>query len=396
MPVTDDQSTTHVKDTVNEQYPSATREGLTLLREILSFGNDWAQTQHVRQNLFQPGGWDLVFAAASDLRVMPALIDKIEQRNLIPPFPITVLGGASHPKEIVKIQKGFHEQLRTDLRNALLEAVDALNQIDVEPTLLKGARYLWTGTNPTRTMRDLDFLVDSKDAEKSNIALLRLGYAATGADSERTSRHHLPSLFHPNRSGWIELHRRAGNSYSEAVFSTKQLLNTEQAFEQNGLRVRLPSAAAHIWQALVHHYFGHSGFARGEIHLKPLYEFALALMQADKVTFDEIEGYAASSNVARASFSLWVAAARHGLGVEFPFLGPMHDDIVQLSIRNLERAQLKSSKHGKYPGYRELLKLAWGKEVRAHTRSGAVRVASGRLKDLGILAPKVSLRVRFH
>ncbi len=387
MTATDPGSAKPAHDEI-QGHATATGEGLALLREILKFGDDWEHTHRIRERLFQPGGWDLVFAAASETRLLPALIDHVKQKQLLPPFPIPVAEGSMHPNDIMELQSGYHAQRRTELRDALLAAVGALNKSGITPTLLKGARYLWTGTNETRTMRDIDLLVPSNAAHESNAALLQIGYAATGEDAERTSRHHMPSLFHPDRPGWIELHRQAGNAYAESVFSTHSLFESENIFESKGIEAALPTMAAHIWHGVVHHYFGHSGFARGEIHLKPLYEFSTALMHIDRAIFAEIEGFAANSNVARACLELWVAAAQNGLGAEQPFLFQPSEKARQLAIKNLDRSQSQLPQDGKYPGYRELLKLAWSSEIRARSNCSG-QFADGRLTDLRILAPKI-------
>ena len=388
MPVTDHHSANAAPGSDNLQPPPATAEGKRLLRDILCFRDDWADNQRLRLSLFQPGCWDIVFAAASELRLMPALVGRVEQRNLTPPAPTNNSDDVSHPSEVLRLQKKYHDEGRVAFREVLLEAIKALNKCGVQPILLKGARYLWTQSNPTRTMRDIDLLIEDQDIERSNTALLELGYAASGADANRVNRHHLPSLFHPARPGWIELHRRAGNPYAEAIFPTGRLLEELQISTQSGLSVRLPNDAIHIWHALVHHQFGHSGFARGEIHLKPLYELALALEHMDQQTFEQLESLAASSNLARATLDLWVAGARHGLACQIPFSSVLEEEFQNLSMRWLERAEEDNTESGKYPGYRELLRLAWRSETRLR-RGNTGFLLPERLRDLILLAPKI-------
>jgi hypothetical protein len=110
--------------------------------------------------------------------------------------------------ETVHLLNGKREQAILD---ALAIALRQLNNVGIEPILLKGAAHLVEKLYPpgTRFVGDVDMLVAPDQAEQTTMILLKAGYE-TSSEPLPSGHRHLPVL-HDRRSGLaIELHKRSG------------------------------------------------------------------------------------------------------------------------------------------------------------------------------------------
>ena len=299
--------------------------GLELLAAALMVAPPSDRTMRLRIALFSdPLVWERLFATASERRMMPALAMRLRERGLVPPRPRS--GKGPTPASVLEAQCADYLAIRTRQAAALADIVAILNRLDIEPILLKGAHCLWCDTDPWRTMRDLDILVAGARARDAEAALGTEGYCPAPDAAHRPNRHHLDLLFREDLPGWVEVHRRAGNPYAEQFIRTPEIVERSAVTRRGAGRACILPASVRIWHGLVHHHFGHSGFARGTIDLKGLFEFAMAVssLPAEEVT--ALVALASRNAAALAAFDVWIAAAVDLFEMPLPANVPLSAD----------------------------------------------------------------------
>jgi len=207
--------------------------------------------------------WTHVFSLASNGLVAPLLFARLQQKQL-----------TQHcPEDFVIALEAFHEAncKRNDRhREILFETIALLNQVDITPTLLKGAHAL-VGKMPDyneRVIGDIDLLIPIEQVKTAHTTLRKAGFyhdeLAFNKKEDRNhdpSEHQLEELFHSSGSGYVELHRFP--NYSEQYPSLiKTCFQPDNMLETEEERCRF--YYNHPWQLLlynqVHHY--HSAILR--------------------------------------------------------------------------------------------------------------------------------------
>jgi hypothetical protein len=180
----------------------------------------------------------------------------------------------------------------------LMEALEALNRQGVIPVALKGAAlWLWSGRTTDRLLSDLDLLVDVDQAETAVAALTGAGFQLARRQQGRWV-HVVAELARPQDPGAIDLHQRPPGPpglIDAADFHARYL---EVAVD--GLRVRLPDAAAQILHLVLHDQFHDGGFWRGGFDLRhclDIAQLAGALTPGDRTWMTR----AAGANLVRAA-----------------------------------------------------------------------------------------------
>ncbi|MEM1039192.1 MAG: nucleotidyltransferase family protein [Pseudomonadota bacterium] len=387
--------TSPAKDVVWVQEDGvAEPEGKTLLRDVLNFDHSWEANNALRQRLFEPDGWTLLVRTALSMRLFPAVAESVNQRNLFPKLPSKSKQTGLHQRDM-DLHGNEFQYRRSALATVLNEVVAALNSAGIEPLLLKGARYVWLDTNPVRTMRDLDFLIPSEDAKRAWEAVRSLGFAPDGPAVVRRRRHHMPPLFRGGTIGWIELHRRAGNPYAEQFLSTSEIWKGSTTAHNTSGTVKLPKRAHHVWHGLVHHQFGHSGFARGRLELKGLYEFATSIGDMSPAEWTDLLELASRTPLAWTSFELWCAACQSALKAQVPpnasgVADWVSQEAVALANIWLQRTESEEATSGSYPGYKELLGLVPSCERNRLSQTAPRRIwLPAKVNAAWMLAPKL-------
>jgi hypothetical protein len=282
----------------------------------------------------------------------------LRARGLVPPQIKQDDPQRSTPASILDARWSDHLAVRGRQAGSLTAIVAILNGLGVEPILIKGARCLWLETDPWRTMRDLDILVPGAPAHVANEALKAEGYLPLRDAEHRPNRHHFDLLFRSDLPGWVEVHRRAGNPYAEQFIRTAEIAACSVAIEHPAGRARILPAPAHIWHSLVHHYFGHSGFARGTIDLKGLFEFAAATSALSVGEIAALAALAGRDAAGLAAFDLWLAAAADLFAMPMPEGVPVPEDTVA-AWQKMGRRNRGQEAGPKYRGYYEFLSLGW-------------------------------------
>lgn len=365
---------------------------MALLRDCLSLSDDPAQLRQLRLTLLsQPTAWEGLCEAAVGTRLEPAARARLIDRGLMPPSPASPNGNMKSPAEVFGDFEQRHIALRRSEESMLHEIVATLNAAGIEPLLIKGARVLWLNTLPWRTMRDLDLIIPRGQEAEAMRVLANIGLLPWTEARDSPGHHHLPPLHRPGLGFLVELHRKAANRYAEPFFTTPEIWQRSVLVERDGMIAHMLPEPEEIWHNLIHNHVGHSGFARGLIDIKGLYEFTVAYSELDAAERENVAKLARRDPVGLAALDLWLAAAQDGLGLTLQTDDTVFEDaaIVWQGVR--ARIDGTASKSGKYPGYRETLKLALSTDrisrVAAHTgrrptviRVSAIRAVLPRIK----------------
>jgi hypothetical protein len=364
--------------------------GLELLARCLSLEPSIDDTMHLRTRLLSDiTAWERLFEIALSLRMMPALAVRLRQRGLIPPQPRENGTNRLTPAALLDGYWTQHLGMRASQAAALAQIIAALNRNSIEPVLLKGAVSLWLESDQWRTMRDLDILVPGPLAINANAVLKAEGYLPNLDAIDRPNRHHFELLFRSDMPGWVEVHRRAGNRYAEQFLPTEEIAANSAPVEQAPGRARIAPAPHRIWHELLHHHFGHSGFARSTVDLKGLYEFAMALRGLPDDEVDALERLASRDSAGLAAFDLWIAAAVDLLAMPLRAGLTLAED-ARVAWGRMKKRNLGQDPEPKYRGYRSSIGLGWaGDRIKRIRPAPAWKALSARLTVLDRLRPKL-------
>jgi hypothetical protein len=362
-----------------------------LLGRCLALRHDSADTAQLRDELLGTNQlWPALTKQAAEFGLVMALEASLRARGLLPSglLPAAVRGLAAD-RTLVAGAAVLHER-RDSLAAHLKGLVGALNAAGIEPLVIKGAQSLLTGEPRWRYLRDIDLVVAGGAAEAAQAALMAKGYRPPQFMPQRSHRHHLAPLVRHDLPGYVEIHRRAGNPYVEALLPTSELLSASERHDADGLRLRLLPAPLGTLYALVHHHVGHSADARGNMSIKGLYEFAWAV---DRMTAQEraaLAGRAARHPRLVAALDFWIAAAADLF--DLPLVAPLAvaPDARARWRRTLARMQEPRPWY-KYPGYADEIAMAWRSSRIAACPGGRGLVGRAALRAgvVGSLLPKL-------
>ena len=363
-----------------------------LLSRCLAFSEEPIALQELRLELLSSRDcWERVYASAKTVRLAPSVFTRLADRTLIPPKRSGSASEILSPAHILESLNRQNLELRQRQTEILENLLEALNKDRIEPVLIKGARSLWLNITPWRTMRDLDLLVSPDAIDRAQEIVIKLGFVIDPNEALRPNRHHWPPLFRSDLNFYVEMHQRAGNRYAEPFFPTAELIRRSHVEERKGLRARVLPDGDEIWQNLVHHFFGHSGFARGTLDYKGHFEFAAAIDKLDESSLSQLRALSNRCSMGLAAFDLWIAAAHNDLGITLPDGIHLQRDAEACWAIFLDRRQGNRTGESKYPGYRQMAGLALAphrlRTVAAETGQSRLTVA---IKALSKLLPKIS------
>lgn len=170
------------------------------------------------------------------------------------------------------------------LRLQLAEAAACLNEVGIQPVLLKGAIRLVDGLYPDpgwRFMRDLDLLIPRDRLPDAVARLSLLGYGFQENVAEWSTQHkHLPPLRRDGDAAVIEIHSeplssRHGLCTAEGVQARSTLVDLD------GTQVRIPDIVDQVAQLIGHdHFDGYLSRSRMFL-LRSVFETALLCRNQD-------------------------------------------------------------------------------------------------------------------
>jgi hypothetical protein len=204
-------------------------------------------------------GWTAVLALANRTLLTPALFVALRRADGLGHLPADV-------RDYLAFLHGRNLERNTRLRAQLIEAILALNQAGVEPTLLKGAVRLFQDEEErlgSRITRDLDLSVEEGESEAARACLLGIGYRdAVG----------FRAMLRPQDVGVLELRDRPRAASARYLPRAHRLASRLVA--QAGVRARIPSPTARALHWMVHDLIKEGDYWRGRIDLRHLHDLA--------------------------------------------------------------------------------------------------------------------------
>jgi hypothetical protein len=200
------------------------------------------------------------------------------------------LAGALEPelRAFLGAVHALNEDRNGELYRQLAEVVARLNQIGIEPVLLKGAIRLVDGLYPDpgwRMMQDLDLLVPKMRLGEVVVVLRELGYVAKSranvADFGNLRRYHYPKLAHPRRRAVLEVHGELLETPRQRrLLLAEELIEASRPIVFDNLQARLPSIEHQFVHLIGHCQILHQGHAYGRIALRDRLEAAALLRRS--------------------------------------------------------------------------------------------------------------------
>lgn len=178
--------------------------------------------------------------------------------GILPSLALVAAAGAdiSAPVEIADLLDEIllvNRQRNDYICDELKIAVRLLNEIGLEPVLLKGAAYLASDIYTdlgARYLVDLDLLLPEAKLEHAVAHLVANGYSVDQRDSFGRFRHHHAQV--SRGSVPIELHHKIGLGRSQYMLPAKELIESATSLDLDGVRVRVPSPT-HLAMHLILH-----------------------------------------------------------------------------------------------------------------------------------------------
>jgi Uncharacterised nucleotidyltransferase len=206
--------------------------------------------------------WERVVGLASVELVLPALAAALEDFDLL----------GSLDRELGAFLEAVHAANRErndELRGELAAAVGVLNQIGIEPVLLKGSLRLLDGLYPDdgwRMLQDLDLLIPEASWVEASRAFASAGYASVGSGGEIRRR---------DGACQIDLHTELfGSPRHFPLLRALDVLKTSRPLAFGDGRVRVPSVEHQLVHLIGHSQIRHLGHAFGRIGLRHRLEAA--------------------------------------------------------------------------------------------------------------------------
>jgi Uncharacterised nucleotidyltransferase len=257
--------------------------------------------------------WESMLGQARDEFVLPAIAESLRELDLTHLVPAEVT-------ELLAAVEILNTERNQVIANELKSVAKLLNEVRIEPVLLKGVAYLGTQVYPkpgTRYLGDIDLLIPKGQMQSAVDTLRRNGYHEDDSDKFSHFRHHHPPLRKP-ASVFIELHYRLGLGPCSKLLPAEEVLSQSDAHDLGGVQVRVPRPNQLAMHLIVHSQIQHSYTERIWPPLRAMYDLALMQRRLGPVLdWKDIE-----TRFRRAGrFGLLVLYALHvreTLGVELP------------------------------------------------------------------------------
>ena len=214
--------------------------------------------------------WELLIEASSYHFVTPTLAWCLLHEPTAPPLEVR-----DYFEEILALNTKRNDKLLT----GLARIVRALNAIDIEPVLLKGAARLIEGTYPAPMLRflgDLDVLIPANRSAAAVAALNSIGFHVHPDDAHLSaSHHHLPMLYDPETGVGVELHTALLLPEHASLLPTDWFNVSTQRYPFRDLTIRLPDATRSVGHIIAHDQLNHRRHWQRRVELRQLLDLAM-------------------------------------------------------------------------------------------------------------------------
>jgi len=225
--------------------------------------------EEIRNNLVK---WEPIVALANEHLLVPALWVSLRDKTL----------DRDLPEDLRQYLLDFHKlnlERNARLKSQIEEAARRLNQIGIEPVLLKGAAHLFSDDFRdlgARMMTDIDILVREKHVAQSVTALMDIGYEQDEVFAkEYPDHHHWAPLFRKGDYAAIELHRRLLFSESEDALDGEAVWNSLEPVNHSGIKLWILNTDYRILHNIIHAEITDRSYYRAQFPLRSLHETAV-------------------------------------------------------------------------------------------------------------------------
>ncbi len=216
-----------------------------------------------------PGwSWELLFDEANKHAVLPAISLALRDRIDVT-LPSEVSGFLS---AVTALNLKRNEWISSEVESA----VALLNQIGIEPVLLKGTAYLALGlfSSPgERYLIDVDLLVSKEQVDAAATHLIRNRFERDDSDRFGRFRHHHPPLRRPGRIS-VEIHHTLGMGSSGSILPAQDVLAKATPRSFGTARARVPCPEHLVTHLILHSQLLHSYNERIWPPLRAIYDLS--------------------------------------------------------------------------------------------------------------------------
>jgi hypothetical protein len=216
--------------------------------------------------------WDSVVRVAMEESLLPLLHTRINQFQLASRVPPDVV-------DFLSAVEDLNRERNRVILNEVKFAARLLNEVGIEPVLLKGAAYLALGMYPnpaTRYLRDVDLLLSETQLETAVDVLVRNGFEPDNSDQFGQFRHHRPPMRRPG-SVFLEIHHCLCLSKCGSLLPASQLIARSMSCDLDGVRARVPCPEDLFTHLIIHSQIQHPYNERIWPPLRAMYDLDFVL-----------------------------------------------------------------------------------------------------------------------
>lgn len=197
--------------------------------------------------------WEQLFQCANRDMVLPALYSTLSEgakNGLV----------SSEVSDFLCAIEALNRDRNSAILAELNHAATLLNEIGIEPVLLKGVAYLAAGiygAQGRRYLLDIDLLVPEADIDRAAEILMQNGYTEDYTDLFADTRHHRAGLRRPGSIS-IELHRSIGLGPCASLLPAGEVIENSVPWHLDSAQVRLPCAEHLMTHLIAHSQLQHS------------------------------------------------------------------------------------------------------------------------------------------
>jgi len=258
--------------------------------------------------------WEGLIPIGEEERILPALNARLQETGISWLLPAEVASFFSAVEELnLERNRAILAELAT--------VAALLNEVGIEPVLLKGAAYLVAGVYASpaaRYLMDVDLLIPEPKMSIGIEALIQRGFEWDRRDRLGRFRHHHPPL---RRAGSVpfELHHSLGMSSCKSLLPASEVLEQSTRHEFGGARVRVPSPDHLMVHLIMHSQIQHPYNERIWPPLRAMYDLVLIQRRFES----EIDWSSLEDRFRKAGQSgvlaMHLLRVREVLGAETPF-----------------------------------------------------------------------------
>ncbi len=257
--------------------------------------------------------WGQLFQCANQEMVLPALYSGLEEAGTEGLLPSAVSDFLS---AVASLNRDRNSAILTELEYA----ATLLNEIGIQPVLLKGVAYLAVGIygdEGCRYLLDIDLLIAESDIDRAAEILMQNGFVEDYTDLFADTRHHRAGLRRPGSIS-IEIHRAIGLGPSASLLPASEVIERSSPWQLDSAQVRLPCPEHLMTHLIAHSQLQHSYDERIWPPLRATFDLVqLQHRFADSVNWPNIENRFRKVGI-YGVLALHLLDVRNSLGLEVP------------------------------------------------------------------------------